>query len=107
MTVLRPRCCFNVLTDKLSVRNHLRVKFDLESLCMPRPSRADQTVIGVLRVLVTSGIPDCSLQDALIFSYGVVLEENVLYAPEAARGERRQLCGSCAGQVINAVQPQQ
>ena len=50
-------------------------------------SRADLTIRRVCNIGVSASVSNRSLEDALIFLDGPVLEEDVLDAPEAAGGE--------------------
>lgn len=59
-------------------------------------ARADGAVVRVLRVGLPARVADGGGEDALVLRGRVVLEEDVLCAPEAAGRERRDLGGAFA-----------
>lgn len=77
------------LTDKLLVAHNARIELDPKRLRVPGVGAAHLAVRGV--VDLPAGVPDGGLEDALVLGGRVVLQENVLDAPEAACCERRDL----------------
>ena len=61
---------------------------------MVRITRTHQPVTRVLHEGVTTGVPDRRLQYALVLRGWVVLQKDMLDAPEAARGKRGDFGGS-------------
>ena len=53
-------------------------------------------VVGVLRIGFSASVANGGLEDALALRGREVLQEDVFCAPEAARGERRDLRGAVA-----------
>ena len=72
------------LTHKFSIRHNCRIKLDPECLRMVRITRTHQPVTWVLRDGVATSVPDRRLQYTLVLRGGVVLQKDVLGAPEAA-----------------------
>ena len=85
-------------TDELVVLDDARVELNFQSFRMVGRAGADLVVARVLRVLLSTRVPHRGLEDALVLLDGVVLEEDVLDAPEAAGGEGGDFrCGSGHG----------
>ena len=74
-------------TDELVVLDDARVELNSQSLRMVGRAGADLVVARVLRALSSTRVPHRRLEDAPILLDGVVLEEDVLNAPETAGGE--------------------
>jgi hypothetical protein len=81
------------LTDQLFVFDNIRIKLYSYSLRM--------TCVCVTHGLITriwekaAGIPNRRLQDTFILGRGVMLEEDVLHTPKAARRKRRYFWFPC------------
>ena len=84
------------LTNELLVLHNARVELNPHRLGMVRRASTHSPVVGVLRVLLAPGVPDCRLENTLVLLGREVLEEDVFDAPEAPRGKRRNFCGPAA-----------
>lgn len=69
---------------QLFVRHDAWIKLDLHSLSMVCVSGAHPFVAWVLDSGVPARETDSGTQDALVFGWRVVLEENVLHSPETS-----------------------
>lgn len=88
-----------IRTNELAIAHNARVKLYPQCLgVVGRPS-ADSGVVRVLRILLPACVSNRRLQDSLVLSNRIVLQKNVLYAPEASCGERCNLrclpCSTC------------
>lgn len=78
-------------TNKLGIPDLAGIELNAERLSVVGPSLADGLVVRALDVFAPAGVADAGLEDALALRDGVVLQEDVLDAPEAACGEGREL----------------
>jgi hypothetical protein len=90
-------------TNKLIVCDLVRIKLDPECLGMIGVSGANLTIGRVLDIGVSTSVPDRSLEDALIFLDGPVLQEDVFDAPEAAGGESGDLRSGNGGRHFASI----
>ena len=79
------------LTNELRVPDHARVELDAQRLRVLRRARAHLLVRRLRGVLPSARVADGRLDDALVLGRRIVLEEDVLDAPEAAAGEGGEL----------------
>lgn len=76
-----------LLTNKFAIRYDAGVKLNLHSLCVVSDASADGLISRVCCVLLSTSISHSSPQDALVLCGRIVLEKNVLCAPETPRSE--------------------
>ena len=76
-----------VRTNELVVLDDAGVKLDPHRLCVVGRTGTDLAVGWVRDILLPASVPHRRLEDTLVLCDGVVLQEDVLDAPEAARGE--------------------
>ena len=74
-----------VLTDKFAISHNGRIKLDPQCLCMIRRASTHFTVSWVDRRILAPGVSNRGLQDPLVLRGRVVLQKDVLHAPETTR----------------------
>lgn len=86
------------LTHKFIVGHLVRIKLDPQRLSMARNARADRPIIWIRPIHFPPGVTNRSAQNAFVVCGRVMLQKDVLHAPETPGGERgnlgvRKLCG--------------
>lgn len=85
------------LTNEFSIRYDIRIELDPQSLGV---ICSVGTNVFVARILgVSSGISDCSLEDALVLRRRVVLQEYMFHPPETSPCKRSNFTGDSSWTV--------